>query len=76
MQWFRGLVRARLEAEEGLLADVSVPAAAMTRKSGEGRRVVLLERALAERLRAALPAAVNITIDQPDLESAAAEWMS
>jgi ABC-2 type transport system ATP-binding protein len=76
VQWFRGLVRARLEADEGLLADVSVPSAAMTRKSGEGRRVVLLERAIADRLRATLPAAVNITIDQPDLEAAASEWMS
>lgn len=76
VQWFRGLVRARLEADEGLLAGVSVPSAAMTRKSGEGRRVVLLERAVADRLRATLPTSVNITIDQPDLESAASEWMS
>lgn len=76
VRWFRGLVRARLEADEGLLAGVSVPSAAMTRKSGEGRRVVLLERAVADRLRATLPTSVNITIDQPDLESAASEWMS
>ncbi len=76
VQWFRGLVRARLEADERLLADVLVPSAAMTRKSGEGRRVVLLQQAIADRLRATLPAAVDITIDRPDLESAASEWMS
>jgi ABC-2 type transport system ATP-binding protein len=76
VRWFRGLVRARLEADEGTLADVSVPAAAIMRKSGEGRRVVLLEHAFADRLKTLLPAAVSVSIDQPDLESAASEWMA
>jgi ABC-2 type transport system ATP-binding protein len=73
--WFRQLVRANLESEEEQLAALALPAAPLVRKSGEGKRTVVLERSGIERLKSFMPARVRLTIDEPDVETLASEWM-
>jgi ABC-2 type transport system ATP-binding protein len=73
--WFRQLVRANLESEEELLAGLAFPGAPLVRKSAEGKRTVLLERSGIERLKSIVPTRVRLTVDEPDVETLASEWM-
>jgi ABC-2 type transport system ATP-binding protein len=73
--WFRQLVRANLEGEEELLAVLTVPSARLVRKSGQGKRTVVLERSGLEHLERAVPAGVRLTVDEPDVETLSSEWM-
>jgi ABC-2 type transport system ATP-binding protein len=74
LSWFRRLARVTLEGDEEVLTQVTVPAAALIRKSGDGRRVILLDRSAIDSLRAATES-MKITIEEPDLETVASEWM-
>jgi ABC-2 type transport system ATP-binding protein len=75
VNWFRGLVRVSLQGDEGSLAGLSFPAAALVRNAGAGRRIALLENPAAERLAAGLPKSITVSIDRPDVEAVASEWM-
>jgi ABC-2 type transport system ATP-binding protein len=75
VSWFRGLVRARLQGDETSLESISIPSAALIRKGGDGQRIAMLDRSAAEKLAADTRAGVTVTIDKPDVEAVASEWM-
>jgi ABC-2 type transport system ATP-binding protein len=75
VSWFKTLARVTLEGDEGVLADVSVPGAFLTRKVADRRRVAVVERSGTERLAATLPPTIRMTADEPDVETLASEWM-
>jgi ABC-2 type transport system ATP-binding protein len=75
VSWFNGLARVSLEGDEQALASLPISGASLVRKPADGRRIVIVDRSAVERMAAALPSAVRITADEPDVETLTSEWM-
>lgn len=71
--WFKSLVRVTLEGDESALAQMPAPAA-LVRKVADGKRIALLERDRLTGGTLSLPS-IRTTVDEPDVEALASEWM-
>jgi len=73
--WFRTLVRVALEGDEPALVATTIPGSALVRKVANGRLIAVMERAGVAHLSETLPSTIRLTMDEPDVETLASEWM-